>query len=1293
VTPATSRILIASNTSTNTAIAQANLTYDGNVLANYGGTNIIYADGSLTNGVLRMTVDSGLNYIQSATQLVGGSAAPLIFGAMYGSPEWARFNASGQLGIGTNAPAYKLDVSGTARITSNLGVGVTPLGTAGSINVSEGFYINGVKQLGPTGPQGNQGNQGVQGTQGNQGNQGVQGTQGNQGNQGVQGTQGNQGNQGVQGTQGNQGNQGVQGTQGNQGNQGVQGTQGNQGNQGNTGPTGPPGFIFMGDWVTGTTYQPTSVVIYDGITYLLNDLTSYYSTTPPPDDPTHWATLGGPGPTGGVTGSVPFSLIPTEDNTFTLGSADFRWKDIFLGPASIYLGNARISANEDGTIITRNAAGATAIFGPTGAQGPQGPQGNQGNAGTNGTNGAQGNQGPAGTNGTNGTNGTQGNQGSAGTNGAQGAQGNQGAGFSAITTPGTSRVLTANGSSTTSAIGQSNLTFNGTTLGVTGNETITTGTTVTKITSNLIVAVGSTGDDALYGIVQTVHHPDNAGGFSNLGQWSYSMIQNGTQIYGMGLVPATTGKIVIGMGANVTGSNGITIDTSNTRLGIGQTSPAYALDVTGTARVTGATTLGGILYMNNNNIEGIFGLYFQTSGNLNSFNTGGRNYLDLNGPSAISSVPGALRILGNGGGSLTFAENVDLNASTGQALTIAQSACNSYIQFQSNGFMGISSCNGINLENRGSNNFNIFNSGAGNLAVYGPTTQYVSLFQNGNNSVLQFQPGGNGLFQVRDSNYLTISQNGDGGSYFQLRDNGDAVARGRVGLLLETGSGSIYLQNNIIANATLNMCNNNISSAGNIQLNASCNITTSAGNTNARMFGSYYGSSPYNSDYFITNNLATFTSNATDILTATYDSTAYGPSAIRLQSLQGAGSSIRFYAGAPNTVPTNMMTIVPTRVGVACNDPQYTLDVNGTGNFMDSVSMRKALAFSNRSANPLNGQLTIVGPSQRLILGSYYTGGAGAASTIQASDFFDNLDHGTPLLLNPIGGDVGIGTNSPAYKLDVNGTARVTGVTMLGGTLNMCNNTISNVSNINSTTGIFFNGNTNLYDVAISRCFSISGRTGQDLGISPEAGYSLVLNGPTRVVGLTTLGNALEMGTAASWTSGRSNTLYGDTSSVGTKYIRWTYDNTPGTTIADGANMNLASPLVGINTTTPATTLDVNGGFTVRNGYRPLYQKWTAPGALEPPSSSYGTHYDIVTSAVTGLTIAYPGALASAWSNDSNGYWVFRNNTGTYLSLAITYSVAVPNIYPSNMIIPPGNSVTLMATYPGGGTNSNYVLF
>jgi hypothetical protein len=121
--------------------------------------------------------------------------------------------------------------------------------------------------------------------------------------------------------------------------------------------------------------------------------------------------------------------------------------------------------------------------------------------------------------------------------------------------------------------------------------------------------------------------------------------------------------------------------------------------------------------------------------------------------------------------------------------------------------------------------------------------------------------------------------------------------------------------------------------------------------------------------------------------------------------------------------------------------------------------------------------------------------------------------------------------------------------------------------------------------------------------------------------------------------------------------------------------------------------LTVNGGLTVSNGFRPLYSKITSGTSITPASNSYGTHYDINTTGITGLTIDYPGSTSNVWSNDSNGFWLFRNNTGSTLSLAVTYTAATPNIYPSNITIPPANSVTLMATYPGGGSNSNYVLF
>jgi hypothetical protein len=183
---------------------------------------------------------------------------------------------------------------------------------------------------------------------------------------------------------------------------------------------------------------------------------------------------------------------------------------------------------------------------------------------------------------------------------------------------------------------------------------------------------------------------------------------------------------------------------------------------------------------------------------------------------------------------------------------------------------------------------------------------------------------------------------------------------------------------------------------------------------------------------------------------------------------------------------------------------------------------------------------------------------------------------------------------------------------MLGGTLNMCNNTISNVSNISSTTGITFAGNTNLFDVAITRCFSITGRTGQDLGITPAAGQSVA----------------------------------------------------------------------------------IGGGLTLGNGYRPLYSNVTGSGPITTSRTTYGTHYYLTNSALSSVTLAVPDTAL-----DLNAYWVFRNATGTYLSVTFTWpTIGVAPVPSVNVFsIPPSNAMTVMfvSSNSGGGnfgfyTSSNY---
>ena len=91
------------------------------------------------------------------------------------------------------------------------------------------------------------------------------------------------------------------------------------------------------------------------------------------------------------------------------------------------------------------------------------------------------------------------------------------------------------------------------------------------------------------------------------------------------------------------------------------------------------------------------------------------------------------------------------------------------------------------------------------------------------------------------------------------------------------------------------------------------------------------------------------------------------------------------------------------------------------------------ISFANRAANPSKAQLIIQNNtnSERLLLGNYYTGGAGSGCFIQSSDFYtdsgatQNTDHGTDLLINPLGGKVCVGpaTNSfldPVSRFTVN---------------------------------------------------------------------------------------------------------------------------------------------------------------------------------------------------------------------------------------------------------------------------------
>jgi hypothetical protein len=194
-------------------------------------------------------------------------------------------------------------------------------------------------------------------------------------------------------------------------------------------------------------------------------------------------------------------------------------------------------------------------------------------------------------------------------------------------------------------------------------------------------------------------------------------------------------------------------------------------------------------------------------------------------------------------------------------------------------------------------------------------------------------------------------------------------------------------------------------------------------------------------------------------------------------------------------------------------------------------------------------------------------------------------------------------------------------------------------------------------------------------------GSSYLSNITVITSGETTSGRLAPGSSNPSYVSGVGNG--GSSSSGGNGLVAITTDVV--FTLSEAMRIH-SNGFLGVGTAAPATQLDVSGGLTVRNGFRPFYSNVTGT-SLTVPSNSFGTHYNITNSGFSALTLP-----TINWNNDSNGYWIFRNNTSSYLSTTVTYTTSASTSPTNPVVIPPANSTTIMMTYPGGLT-SNYVLF
>jgi hypothetical protein len=215
-------------------------------------------------------------------------------------------------------------------------------------------YVGSQGDIGYTGSQGEIGYTGSQGDTGFVGSQGEQGYTGSQGDIGYTGSQGDVGFVGSRGDLGYTGSIGYTGSQGNAGYVGSRGELGYTGSIGFTGSQGEQGYTgSQGFGITSAAIVDNELVITyeDDSTQNLGRVVGYDGSGSGSIDGFTSNSLDT------ITLNEGYSIVPETDDLQDLGSPTNRFRDVYVGPGSLHLGNTVISSDEEDDLQVKNAAG------------------------------------------------------------------------------------------------------------------------------------------------------------------------------------------------------------------------------------------------------------------------------------------------------------------------------------------------------------------------------------------------------------------------------------------------------------------------------------------------------------------------------------------------------------------------------------------------------------------------------------------------------------------------------------------------------------------------------------------------------------------------------------------------------------------------------------------------------------------------------------------------------------------------------------------------------------------------